>query len=145
MLGKTEGKRKGGVTEDEIVGWHHQLNQWTWAWACFRRWWRTGWKTGMLLSMGLQKVGHNWATVPTTASAICLWSMKWSEVKWSEVAQLYLTLCDPMDYSPPGSSTHRIFQARVLEWVAISFSSPTQGLKPGILFCRQMLYHLRDL
>ena len=33
------------------------------------------------------------------------------------------TLCDPMDYSPPGSSVHRISQARTLEWVAISFSS----------------------
>ena len=31
-------------------------------------------------------------------------------------------LCDPMDYSPPGSSVHGIFQARILEWVAISFS-----------------------
>ena len=40
----------------------------------------------------------------------------------SEVAQLCPTLCDPMDCSPPGSSTHGIFQARVLEWGAISFS-----------------------
>ena len=32
------------------------------------------------------------------------------------------TLCDPMDYSLPGSSVHGIFQARVLEWVAIAFS-----------------------
>ena len=40
----------------------------------------------------------------------------------SEVAQLYLTLSDPMDYSLPGSSTHGLFQARVLEWVAIAFS-----------------------
>ena len=32
------------------------------------------------------------------------------------------TLHDPMDYSLPGSSTHGIFQARVLEWVAIAFS-----------------------
>ena len=38
----------------------------------------------------------------------------------SEVAQSCLTLCDPMDCSLPGSSTHGIFQARVLEWVAIS-------------------------
>ena len=45
--------------------------------------------------------------------------MKESE---SEVAQSCLTLCDPMDCSPPGSSVHGIFQARVLEWVAISFS-----------------------
>ena len=32
------------------------------------------------------------------------------------------TLCDPMDYSPPGSSGHGISQARILEWVAIPFS-----------------------
>ena len=32
------------------------------------------------------------------------------------------TLCDPMDSRPPGSSVHRILQARILEWVAISFS-----------------------
>ena len=38
------------------------------------------------------------------------------------VAQLCLTLCDPMDCSPPGSSAHGILQARVLEWVAIPFS-----------------------
>ena len=38
------------------------------------------------------------------------------------VAQSYPTLCEPMDCSPPGSSAHGIFQARILEWVAISFS-----------------------
>ena len=42
--------------------------------------------------------------------------------KRREVAQLCLTLCDPMDCSLPGSSVHGIFQVRVLEWVAISFS-----------------------
>ena len=41
----------------------------------------------------------------------------------SEVAQLCLTLSDPMDCSLPGSSTYGIFQARTLEWVAIAFSS----------------------
>ena len=40
-----------------------------------------------------------------------------------EVAQSCLTLSDPMDCSPPGSSTHGIFQARVLEWGAIAFSA----------------------
>ena len=40
----------------------------------------------------------------------------------SEFAQFYPTLCDPVDCSPPGSSIHRILQARVLEWVASSFS-----------------------
>ena len=42
--------------------------------------------------------------------------------KESEVAQLCPTLRDLMDCNPPGSSVHGIFQARVLEWIAISFS-----------------------
>ena len=41
----------------------------------------------------------------------------------SEVAQSHPTLSDPVDYSLPGSSIHGIFQARVLEWGAIAFSS----------------------
>ena len=40
----------------------------------------------------------------------------------SEVAQSCLTLSDPVDCNPPGSSIHGIFQARVLEWGAIAFS-----------------------
>ena len=40
----------------------------------------------------------------------------------NEVAQSCPTLCDPMDWSLPGSSVHGIFQAGVLEWVPISFS-----------------------
>ena len=49
------------------------------------------------------------------------WTIKKAESE-SEVAQSCPTLCDPMDYSPPGSSVHGIFQARTLEWVTISFS-----------------------
>ena len=51
----------------------------------------------------------------------------------SEVAQSCPTLCDPMDCSLPGSSLHGILQARVLEWVAISFSRglPDLGIEPG--------------
>ena len=48
----------------------------------------------------------------------------------SEAAQSCLTLCDHMDCSLPGSSIHEIFQARVLEWVAISY--PEDLLDPGI-------------
>jgi len=52
----------------------------------------------------------------------------------SEVAQSCPTLSDPMDCSLPGSSVHGIFQARVLEWDAIAFSS-TEG-KFGILLSK---------
>ena len=43
-----------------------------------------------------------------------------------------VSLCDPVDCSPPGSSVHRILQARILEWVAISFSRdlPDPRFKP---------------
>ena len=64
-----------------------------------------------------------------------IWNIKKaSEVK---VTQSYLTLCDPMDYTVYG-----ILQARVLEWVAFPFSmgSLQQGLNPGLLHCRQILY-----
>ena len=45
----------------------------------------------------------------------------------SEVAQLCPTLSDPMDCSPPGSSIHGIFQARILEWGAIAFSNSSMS------------------
>ena len=61
------------------------------------------------------------------------------------VVQLCPTLCDPMDRAPQAPLVHRIFQARVLEWVAISFSQgifPTHGSNLGLLHCRQILYQL---
>ena len=65
------------------------------------------------------------------------------------VAKSCLPLCDPMSYSLPGSSFHGIFQARILEWIAISFSrgssqprDQTQGSNPGLPHCRHILYHL---
>ena len=53
----------------------------------------------------------------------------------SEVAQSCLTPSDPMDRSLPGSSVHWIFQARVLEWVAIAFSMTNLD---SILKCRDI-------
>ena len=55
--------------------------------------------------------------------------------------------CDSTDCSPSGSSVHGIIQARILEWVAISFSGvfPTQGSNPCLLHCRQILYPLNHL
>ena len=49
------------------------------------------------------------------------------------VAQSHLTLCKPRFCSPPGSSAHGILQARILDWIAISFSRdlPHPGMEPG--------------
>ena len=52
------------------------------------------------------------------------------------VPQSCLTICDPMDCSLPGSSVHGIFQARILEWVAIPFSRASSQSKNGTwVFC----------
>ena len=52
----------------------------------------------------------------------CLLLGKKAMTNLNQAAQSCPTLCGPMDYSPPGFSVHGIFQARILEWVAISFS-----------------------
>ena len=65
LTGKDSDAGKGleheekGEAEDDTVGWHHRL--WTWVWANSWRWWRTG-KPGVLQTMGLQSVGHDWVT-----------------------------------------------------------------------------------
>ena len=64
----------------------------------------------------------------------------------AKLLQLYLTLCNPIDCSPPGSSVYGIFQARIVEWVAMSSSKGSSWPKdPRLLMftCigRQVLYH----
>ena len=62
-------------------------------------------------------------------------------------AQSCLTLCNPMDCSPPGSSVHRILQARILEWIAISgsggSSQPRAWARVSHVSCtgKWILYH----
>ena len=72
--------------------------------------------------------------------------------------QSCLTLCDPIDGSPPGSSVHGIFQSRVLEWGAIAFSKASayyllkryasfmaSTLDLMSLLCRCLHYHLINI
>ena len=54
-------------------------------------------------------------------------------------AQSCLNLCNPMDYSPSGSSVHATLQAKILEWEVILFS---RGSNPGLRHCRQILDHV---
>ena len=65
-----------------------------------------------------------WDSPGKTTGVCCHFLLQCMTVKSeSEVAQSCPTLSDPMDCSPPGSSVHGIFQARVLEWGAIAFSN----------------------
>ena len=107
-----------------------------------------------------------WDSPSKNTGVDCHFLLQCMKVK-NEVAQSYPTLTDPMDCSLPGSSIHRIFQARVLEWGATAFPSglyspwnspgqntgvgslsllqgifPTQGSNPGLLHCRRILYQL---
>ena len=64
---------------------------------------------------------------------------------WVIVTHLCLTPYDPMDWSLSDSFVHRILQARILEWVPISFSrgsSWPRDQNTDLLHCRQILYHL---
>ena len=59
--------------------------------------------------------------------------------------QLCLTLCDPVDHSPPDCSVHGILQKKILEWVAMPSSrgsSQPRGSNLGLPHCRRILYHL---
>ena len=69
------------------------------------------------------RLPHPWDSLGKNTGVGCHFLLQCMKVKSeSEVTQSYPALSDPMDYSPPGSSAHGIFQARVLEWGAIAFS-----------------------
>ena len=83
-------------------------------------------------AIGLQRVGHDWAT----AKPYSTWKTR-SKFLANQihslvlVTQSWLTLCDPMDCSLPGSSVVGIRQERTLEWVAISPGNrPDPGIEP---------------
>ena len=58
-LWSLKGGGKGG--NREWGGWMASLTQWTWVWEISGRWWKTG-KPGVLQSIGLQRVQHDWET-----------------------------------------------------------------------------------
>ena len=69
------------------------------------------------------RLPHPWDSPSKNTGVGCHFLLQCMKVKSeSEVTQSCPTLSHPMDCSPPGSSAHGIFQARVLEWVATAFS-----------------------
>ena len=71
-----------------------------------------------LISCIGRQILYHWATW----EALYIYIYRERESRESEVTQSCLTLCDPVDCSLPGSSIHGILKARILKWVAISFS-----------------------
>ena len=70
MLGKIEGRRRRG--QQRMRRLDGIIDSWTWVWVNSRSWWWTG-RPGMLQSMGLQRVGHDWVT-----------ELNWSELTCSD-------------------------------------------------------------
>ena len=84
----------------------------------------------------------NWLRVNTFPSKS--WQISWAPPEDSSSAQLHLTLCNPWDCYPPGSSVHGILLARILEWVAIHSSRGSSWPKDQTcISCtgRWILYH----
>ena len=80
------------------------------------------------------RLPYPWGSPGKNTGVGCHFLLQCIKVKSeSEVAQSCLTLSDPMDCSLPGSSVHGIFQARVLEWVAIAFTIDTDRYQ---IYCR---------
>ena len=136
--GKDWGQVEKGLTEDEMVGWHHQVNGHGFGWtlgfgdgqgglACCSLW-------GCKQSDTPEQL--NWTElIPLkwNLSSQILWSnLCWYSIEppvilyeWSCVLSHFSrpTLCYPMDCSPLGSSLHGIVQVRLLKWVAMPFCS----------------------
>ena len=116
-------------------GWMASPTRWTWVWVNSGNWWWTG-RPGVLQFIGLQRVGHNWATElnwteiwiavfaisffsplksfacnlsqePPGGNQDMIWLIAFkSSVQFSSVTQSCPTLCDPMNRSTPGLPVH---------------------------------------
>ena len=141
-LGKIEGGRMKGKTEERQVGWHHWLDGQEFeqalgvgdgqgSLACCSVWLAKSWtqlsnwtELNNVKMLTLLNVHSRFSEVSAQSPVAVRAEMQKTILMlvWtSEVAQSCLTLFDPMDCSPPGSSVHGILQARILECVAIPF------------------------
>ena len=93
--------------------------------------WMKPWVSSTELSIGNLTDDQKF---PVVKQKTQLWiSYKWKSGKKRKVKVLVMP-CDPMDCSPPGSSVHGIFQARILEWVVIPFSRGSSWPRDGTRF-----------
>ena len=86
--------------------------------------------------MAAHQAPHPWDSPGRNTGVGCHFLLQCRKVESeSEVAQSCPTLLDPMDCSPPGSSIHGVFQARVVEWGAIAFSEKHLQINPKSIVC----------
>ena len=91
------------------------------------------------------RLPHPWDSPGKNTGVGCHFLLQCMKVKSeSEVSQSCPTLRDPIDCSPPGSSVHGIFQARVLEWGAIAFSVSSSQFSSVQFSCSVVSNSLRS-
>ena len=134
--GRDWGQEEKGRTENEMTGWHHRLDGREFEWTL-------GVGDGQGGLVRCDSWGHK--------ELDTIERLNWTELMHmcvhAKLLQSCLTLCDPIDHSPPGSCVQGVLQARILEWVACP--PPRDLFHPGIkcvsfyISCigRQVLYH----
>ena len=110
-----------------------QVRLWEWVSISYPRWssWSRDWTR---ISCTGRWVLYRWATREAQWNMLCC----------AKSLQLCPTLCNPIDWSPPGSSVHGIFKARILEQIAISFSRRSSWARDQTNVSwigRRILYH----
>ena len=123
--GKDWRQEKKQAEEDEMVGWHHQLNGHE-----FEQTLGDSEGQGSLACYSPRSGKESETTEQPNNNNTDLWPLNILKINYSSsflnvnllVGQSHPTLCDPMDCGPPGSSVHGISQAGILEWLVISFS-----------------------
>ena len=104
------------------------------------------WDCGSLCTTSEHQMPSDRTVHMIISVCVCL-RLLWDMCMHAKLLQWCPTLCDPVDHSPPGFSVHRIFQARVLEWVDVPSSrwpsQPTNWTHVSYVSCigRQVLYH----
>ena len=127
-------KAEGEGDNREWDGWMASLTQWTWVWASSGNWWWTG---SLASCMGLQRVGHDWATeLNWNYEKELTFSFESESVSHSVVSdslrlyELHSPWNSPVQNSGVGSLS-------LLQGIF-----PTQGSNPGLPHCRRVLYQL---